>query len=227
MILSEQSLALLKSLSRVSKSVYLEKGNVQRVASPNSTVVCEVTLEEEIPDNFGIYDLSALLNLIKVCDAPDIDFSGKSLIVTDTKNGMRAVFNASAKELINTVDSMDDILNADISLMFDLPGEVLKRMNELAVANSLTHIAFDDTPDGIIMRLFKKDVKDSGSITIPLTRDKKDDSLCIKTPFVASAVNMKVEYESYKVMIADAGFARLDSTNTKRRYIISTEMETE
>lgn len=224
MNLSEKSLSLLKSLSKVSKSVYLTAGRVQRAASPNSTVVCEVTLDDELPADFGVYDMNALLNFIKGCSEPDIEFTPKTVSITD-KTGWKAVFAASSKELINTVDTMDDIDNDPIVLVFDLPVETLKRMIDIATVNSLPQIGIIDTPDGIIMKAFEKDVNGSNCITVPLTTEKKDVGLCVKTPFITSTVNLKIEGDSYRVMIAEMGFARFESLTTGRRYVVSTEME--
>jgi hypothetical protein len=221
MKLSEKSISLLRNLSRVNKSVYLEKGQTQRAASPNSTVVCEVKLDEELPTNFGVHDMYALLNFLKACEEPDLTFTDTSVTIVD-KNGWKAMFQASSKELINVVESMEEIDAAPSALEFDLPSETLKRMIDLASVNSLPQIAFMNGPEGLIMKAFEKSVNDSTNITIGLPFITS-----LKTPFVVSTVNMKIEVDSYRVKITEMGFAKFESLTTDRRYVICTEMESD
>lgn len=221
---SETSFSLLKNLANVAKSVYLVKGKRQYSYSPDSTVICGVELDEEIPCDVGVYDLWAVLNFLKSCEEPDIEFTERTITATDLKTGMQARWGASSKELINTVDTMDMIYEAEVQLAFDLPSDVLRRMIDLAASNKLPQIAFIDSPSGIIMKAFQKEVTDGNCITVPITRAPNSDVDHMKTPFIVSAVNMKIEVDSYRVMITKAGFARLVSSTAKmREYVIVTE----
>lgn len=225
MKLTDRSLSLLKTMSRVTKSIVLKKGKIQRAAGRESNVIVEVILDDEIPVNFGIFDITKLINLLSAMKDADLEFNEKYLTITDS-TGWKAVFAASAPELISQVETMDAIDNAPVALAFDLQVDTLTKMNKLAKANDLAQISFVDTPQGIIMRAFNAKVKDSNIITVPLTKEDKDDSLCVKTPFTATTLNMDIELDSYRVILAELGFAKFESKSGHTRYIVLTEMET-
>lgn len=225
MILSDKTLALLKSLSKVNRSVLLKKGKVQRAASADSTIVVEVVLDDEIPVDFAVYDLNQLLGLLNTLKDANLDFSETTLTIAD-RTGWTATYSACAKELINDVQSMEAIDSAPIALAFDLPADTLSKMSKIASSNELAQIAFLDTPEGIIMKAFNKKVTDSNSVTVPLTKEPKSPDLCVKTPFIMSTSNLVVEADAYQVLLADLGFARFESRTGQRRYVVLTEMET-
>ena len=62
MKLSDKTLSLLKNFSTINQSLLFKQGNRLRTISVMKNILAEVTIEEELPKDFGIYDLSQFLN---------------------------------------------------------------------------------------------------------------------------------------------------------------------
>ena len=64
MKLSESTLLLLKNFKDINQSILFKKGNKLRTISVMKNILAEATISEEIPTDFGIYDLSQFLNVL-------------------------------------------------------------------------------------------------------------------------------------------------------------------
>ena len=66
MKLSESTLSVLKNFSTINQSILFKQGKKLRTISVMKNILAEVTVEEEFPKDFGIYDLPQFLNGIGV-----------------------------------------------------------------------------------------------------------------------------------------------------------------
>ena len=62
MKLSDSTLSLLKNFSNINQSLLFKEGNSLRTISVMKNILAEATITEEIPKDFGIYDLNQFLN---------------------------------------------------------------------------------------------------------------------------------------------------------------------
>jgi hypothetical protein len=223
MIFTDKSISMLKSLGAVSRSVFLKEGTTQLAVTPDFTLMCEVVLDDAIPNDFAIADIHQILGVMGAIDNPSIEFGEKQITITNA-NGWNGQFAAANPEIIPYPATMDNINNAAVVLAFDLPSETFTKMIKLAAMNDLAQVAFMDTPSGVVMKAFNKKVNDSNSITVPITKIDKPDDLCVKLPFMVSTKNLAIEADTYQVTIADVGFAQFKSLSIGRRYVMATEM---
>ena len=71
MKLSDSTLSLLKNFSTINQSILFKKGNKLRTISVMKNILAEATIAEELPKDFGIYDLGPVsythLTLPTIC----------------------------------------------------------------------------------------------------------------------------------------------------------------
>ena len=89
MKLSKETVAVLKNFSAINTNLLLMAGNKLSTISTEETVVAYAEIPEEIPENFGIYDLSEFLGALSLFDDPDINFSGTFLRIKSGSNGVK------------------------------------------------------------------------------------------------------------------------------------------
>ena len=66
MKLSDRTINLLKNFATINQSILFKQGKSLRTISVMKNILAEATIEEELPKDFGIYDLSQFLNGIAV-----------------------------------------------------------------------------------------------------------------------------------------------------------------
>ena len=74
MKLSESTLSLLKNFSTINQSILFKQGTRLRTISVMKNILAEATVSEELPKDFGIYDLSQFLNGLSLHNNPELDF---------------------------------------------------------------------------------------------------------------------------------------------------------
>ena len=66
MKLSDETLSLLKNFSSINQSILFKQGNSLRTISVMKNILAEATIKEDIPTDFGIYDLNQFLNALSL-----------------------------------------------------------------------------------------------------------------------------------------------------------------
>ena len=64
MNLSKDTLTLIKNFASINGSIMFTEGKRLATISEGKNVMAEVTISEEFPANFGVYDLNEFLNVV-------------------------------------------------------------------------------------------------------------------------------------------------------------------
>lgn len=93
MKLSQETITILKNFATIEKRMEFKPGNTIRTRTGSVYVLANVA--EEFPDpkkvnrtEFGIYDMSNLLNVLSLFDEPDVEFAEDNLLIRSS-NGMQ------------------------------------------------------------------------------------------------------------------------------------------
>lgn len=82
---SARTIQILKNFNQINQSIVFAPGNVIKTVSPMMTIMAKATIDETIPQNFAIFDLSRFLGVLSLFDDPEIDFSEKFLEIKSGK----------------------------------------------------------------------------------------------------------------------------------------------
>ena len=83
MKLSDNTLTLLKNFSNINQSILFKQGKSLRTISVMKNILAEATINEELPKDFGIYDLNQFLNGLSLHNNPDLDFENEVKLDSD------------------------------------------------------------------------------------------------------------------------------------------------
>ena len=81
MKLSDSTLSLLKNFSTINQSILFKAGTKLRTISVMKNILAEATIAEELPQDFGIYDLGQFLNGMGLHQSPELDFKEDNYVV--------------------------------------------------------------------------------------------------------------------------------------------------
>ena len=81
MKLSDKTLSVLKNFSTINQSILFKQGSKLRTISVMKNILAEATITEEIPKDFGIYDLNQFLNGLSLHQSPELDFVNNGHVV--------------------------------------------------------------------------------------------------------------------------------------------------
>ena len=69
---SNETLTVLKSFTSINKSILLAKGTVLKTITPEKTLIAIANIDQEIPSDACIYDLSRFLSILSLYNDPDV-----------------------------------------------------------------------------------------------------------------------------------------------------------
>ena len=119
MKLSDKTLSLLKNFSTINQSILFKAGTKLRTISVMKNILAEVHIEEEIPKDFGIYDLNQFLNGLSLHQKPELDFTNDGYVVIKEGKSRSKYFFADATVIVTPPDKSLQLPSEDISFVLE------------------------------------------------------------------------------------------------------------
>ena len=215
MKLSEKTLSFLKNFSTINQSILFKQGTRLRTISVMKNILAEVTIDEEVPKDFGIYDLSQFLNGLSLHQDPELDFANENHVVIKEGRMRSQYFFADASVIVTPPEKVIELPTEDVS--FELKTEQLDKLLKAAAIYQLPDLAVvgGDGVVKILVRDKKNDTSNSFSITVGET--DKDFSFNFKVE------NIKILPGAYDVSVSSKLLSRFTSTIHDLTYYIALE----
>ena len=215
MKLSDSTLSLLKNFSTINQSILFKKGNRLRTISVMKNILAEATISEELPQDFGIYDLGQFLNGMALHQSPELDFKNEGHVVIREGKMRSKYFFADPNVIITPPDKPIELPSEDVS--FELSTDQLDKLLKAAGSYQLPDLSV---------------VGGEGVVKV-LVRDKKNDtsndfSIVVGETESIFSFNFKVENikilpGTYEVVVSQKLLSRFTSKNHDLTYYIALE----
>ena len=159
MKLSKETIAILKNFATIQPNLMFKAGNELKTIAEAKNIVAKATITEQIPQDFGIYDVNDFLSSLSLFNDPTFDFSedGKSAYITEGKSSLTYFFSDEASLTFPQKDVSMPVADASFVLT-DATLSSLKRATSLL---SVSTVAVEDAGSGMVIRV--KDAKNSTS----------------------------------------------------------------
>ena len=215
MKLSDKTLSLLKNFSTINQSILFKHGNRLRTISVMKNILAEATIAEELPKDFGIYDLNQFLNGLGLHHDPELNFEADNYVVIKEGRSSSKYFFADPGVIITPPDKPIELPTEDVT--FELSTDQLDKLLKAAAIYQL--------PDLCV-------VGGEGVVKV-LVRDKKNDtsndfSIIVGETSGTFSFNFKVENikilpGTYDVVVSQKLLSRFVSKNHDLVYYIALE----
>ena len=158
MKLSDKTLTLLKNFSTINQSILFKKGRSLRTISVMKNILAEATIDEDLPTDFGIYDLNQFLNGLGLHQHPDLDFANDGYVVIREGKSRTKYFFADPNVIVTPPEKEIKLSSEDVS--FELSRSQLDKLLKAAAIYQLPDLAV---------------IGEAGVVKM-LVRDKKNDT---------------------------------------------------
>ena len=215
MKLSESTLSLLKNFSTINQSILFKQGSKLRTISVMKNILAEATITEEIPKDFGIYDLNQFLNGLSLHQSPELDFVNNGHVVIKEGRMRSKYFFADPNVIITPPDKAIDLPTEDVS--FELSTDQLDKLLKAAAIYQLADLAVEGG-DGVV-KLLVRDKKNDTSNSFSVTVGETDKTFS----FNFKVENIKILPGTYDVSVSSKLLSRFTSKNQDLTYYIALE----
>ena len=215
MKLSDNTLSVLKNFSTINQSILFKTGNRLRTISVMKNILAEATITEELPRDFGIYDLTQFLNGMGLHQSPELDFKNEGHVVIKEGKMRSKYFFADPEVIVKPPDKTIELPSEDVT--FELSTDQLDKLLKAAAIYQLPDLSV---------------VGENGAVKL-LVRDKKNDtsnsfSIAVGDSESEFSFNFKVENikilpGTYEVVVSQKLLSRFSAKNYDLTYYIALE----
>tara|TARA_R100000458_G_scaffold10337_1_gene8203 strand:+ start:23 stop:691 length:669 start_codon:yes stop_codon:yes gene_type:complete len=216
MKLSDKTLSLLKNFSTINQSILFKKGTKLRTISVMKNILAEATISEEIPRDFGIYDLGQFLNGLSLHHNPDLDFQDDDSYVVIKEGRSRSKYFYADSNCIVTPPEKTLTL-PDETVTFDLSTDQLDKLLKAAAIYQLSDLSVVGG-EGVV-KVLVRDKKNETSNDFSIIVGETDATFS----FNFKVENIKILPGNYNVVVSQKLLSRFTSKNQDLTYYIALE----
>lgn len=151
-ILSNQTLQVLKNYSTINSSILIREGNELKTISVGENAIAQYTCEETFPQTFGIYDLNQFLSGLSLFENPTLEFDNANY-VSIRGRGRSAKYYFSDPEITLKSAPERQVKFPGADLEFNLTQEDLSGLQKAAAVYSLPDLVFSSRDGEITLNL--------------------------------------------------------------------------
>ena len=215
MKLSDSTVNLLKNFSNINQSILFKKGNSLRTISVMKNILAEATINEELPKDFGIYDLNQFLNGLSLHNNPDLDFTNDNYVVIREGRSRSKYFFADPNVIVCPPDKSIELPTEDVS--FELKTEQLDKLLKAAGIYQLPDLSAIGE-DGVV-KLVVRDKKNETSNDFAVVVGETEG----KFVFNFKVENIKLIPGSYDVVVSQKLLSKFTCREHDLSYYIALE----
>jgi hypothetical protein len=215
MKLSDNTLSVLKNFSTINQSILFKQGNKLRTISVMKNILAEVTIAEEFPKDFGIYDLTQFLNGMGLHHSPELNFEADNYVVIKEGKMRSKYFFADPNVIVTPPDKAISLPSEDVS--FELSTDQLDKLLKAAAIYQLPDLSVvgENGVVKLLVRDKKNDTSNDFSIVVGETESK--------FAFNFKVENIKILPGTYEVVVSQKLLSRFVSVNHELTYYIALE----
>ena len=215
MKLSEKTLTLLKNFSNINQSILFKQGSSLRTISVMKNILAEATIDEDLPADFGIYDLGQFLNGLALHQRPELDFQNDGFVYIKEGRMRSKYFFADPKVIVTPPEKEITLPSEDVS--FTLSTDQLDKLLKAAGIYQLPDLAVVGK-NGVV-KILVRDKKNDTSNDFAITVGETDESF----EFNFKVENIKILPGTYDVVVSKKLLSRFTSQNYNLKYYIALE----
>ena len=215
MKLSDKTLTLLKNFSSINQSILFKQGSSLKTISVMKNILAEATIEEDLPTDFGIYDLNQFLNGLGLHHDPDLDFQNEGHVVIREVKSRTKYFFADPQVIVTPPEKEIKLATEDVS--FVLSTSHLDKLLKAAAIYQLTDLAVvgGDGVGKVLVRDKKNDTANNFSIVVGETESTFS--------FNFKVENIKILPGTYDVVVSRNLLSRFTCRDYDLKYYIALE----
>lgn len=222
MKLTEYTTQVLKNFSAINSNIVFSAGDTLSTISEARNVMSTATIDQQIPSDFGIYDLNEFLGVLSLVDEPQMKIEEKYAVVGDTTGRSKIKYFFTDIDMLTTpkqsqLEKAQAFTNFEVNFTLDQD-----TMNKIKRAvSALGHKVVSVTPSNGAITLTVLDPENSTSntfsIEIPGTYESEDFN------FTWNIENLKILPGDYNVQMSSKLMSKWVHTEANVTYWIAIE----
>lgn len=217
MKLSNETREVLKNFATINQNLQFKAGNVIKTKSGSSNVFGEVTVEEEFPRDFAIYEMGRFLSAISLFNDPDLEFNDTFVRITDGRNSLDYLY--ADPTLISGANYDKPIKMPKTIAEFELSQDSLAKLQKAAAVLSAPNISIQSKDGSLTITVHDSKNSSSDKYSLDIGTADVDDFI----------VDLKLETlrfipGNYEVTVTEKVVVKFKNVDTDLAYLVAGEI---
>ena len=217
MELSEGTLQVLKNFATINSNIVIKQGNALKTISEAKNLLASASILEDIPIDFGIYDLNQFLNVLSLVDTPRLTFKDDYVIIGDSTGRTEIKYFYSDMDMLTSPSK--DIVMPSTEVKFVLDNETLNKIKRAASALEHTAVAISSNSGVIRLSVIDPENATSNTFSIDVDGEFENDNFSL----IINISNLKMLPGDYQVEISSSLISHFTNVENKTQYWIALE----
>ena len=217
MELSEGTLQVLKNFATINSNIVIKQGNALKTISEAKNLLASASILEDIPIDFGIYDLNQFLNVLSLVDTPRLTFKDDYVIIGDSTGRTEIKYFYSDMDMLTSPSK--DIVMPSTEVKFVLDNETLNKIKRAASALEHTAVAISSNSGVIRLSVIDPENATSNTFSIDVDGEFENDNFNL----IINISNLKMLPGDYQVEISSSLISHFTNVENKTQYWIALE----
>jgi hypothetical protein len=221
---SERTIGILKNFSGITPGMIFRPGNIQTTAEKPLSVVGEAVIEEDIPEQFCIYQLNSFLANIQALDNPDLIFSSDKIIMTDAQGFSITYHTCQPGLLYNLEPTVIPNCKTQAKIAAgEITKQNLQKLFKVATLNNLSSVVVEGSLGEMRAVLYDKENSSSSNLGVLVLGPHT--GLDFRFEFKLSFLN-QIIIEDYDFEIQEKGkFIQFSNKTKTLTYFVAGEKD--
>ena len=217
MKLSKPPLLALKNFASINSNLLLVPGSVLKTRSAPNTIFATVTIPDNFPVEFGIYELSEFLGVLSLFNDPELEFSqdGKFVKIFEGANSIK--YYSADKNVLNFPTK--DIIFPNPEISFNISSDTLALIHKTSSVLRVPDITFVGEGGKLSLVVLDKKVPTSNEFEVAIGETEFNFKINIKVEM------LKFIQTDYKVEVSSKKVAKFTDVNSDLEYFIGVESD--
>ena len=215
MNLSDSTLNLLKNFSTINQSILFTEGNSLRTISVLKNILAEATINEDIPQDFGIYDLNQFLNGLSLHANAELNFDNQEYVLIKEGRMRSKYFFADPSVIVAPPEKEITLPSEDVE--FVLTSQQLEKLKKASSIYQLPDVSV--IGEAGVIKLVARDKKNDTSNDFSIVVGETESEFV----FNFKEENLKIVPGNYDVVVSSKLLSRFTNQNIDVTYYIAIE----
>ncbi len=218
MELNESTLQVLKNFSGINQNLLIRSGNTIKTISEARNVLATAVVDQEFPNDFGVYDLNEFISVLSLVDTPRLKFEDEHVVIGDSSGRSKVKYFFSSEETLTTPQK--DINMPDADVAFALDNDTLNKLKRAASALGHSEVSISGKDGVLSLSVVDTQNSTSNTFSIDVDGEFKPD---VVFNFVLNIGNLKILPGDYEVQISSKLITQFKHKELNVRYWIALE----
>lgn len=220
MKLSKKTIDVLKNFASINSNFLFQKGTKQSTVAVANNIFANATIDEDIPQDFAIYNLNEFLGALSLFQDPQLEFDSNVVKISSSNSKSSSLKFVAADRAILHVPTKE-VKEPKYDLTFDLSADILGNIIKSSAVIGASDVLICGGTDGL--KIVVCDKKNRNSNDFEITDELWPDPEAEFT-YALKVENLKLLPGSYEVSISGKGLSKFKNVDKGSITFIALEL---